>query len=187
VADAEDLTQGFFCHLLEKGFVSAADPAKGRFRCFVLTALRRFLRDERDRVTAGKRDGGDLKSVEWRDAEMLYSRCAVDHETPERLFERGWALAVLEHAALRLARQYEARGRAPVFEHLKAFVERDGAQQSYREAAAVLGMSEPRLKLEVHRLRARYHRALAEEIAETVLDPETIDEEMEFLRQSLRP
>jgi RNA polymerase sigma-70 factor (ECF subfamily) len=179
--EAQDLTQEFFARLLEKDFLAQADQARGRFRSFLLAACGHFLANERDRARAQKRGGGQRPlSLDWADAEGRYQVEPADAITPEKLFQRRWALTLLEQVFARLKEDHAARGKGRVFDRLRGFLvgEQGG---SYREAAADLGMTEGAVKVAVHRLRQQYRDLLREEIGRTVDSPEQIDEEVREL------
>jgi RNA polymerase sigma-70 factor (ECF subfamily) len=183
---AQDLTQEFFARLLEKDGLASVDQAKGRFRSFLLAACRHFLANERDRVKSLKR-GGDRQfvSINFQDADGRYG-CEPGHsETPERLFERRWALALLEKVLARLRGEYEAGGKGPLFERLKGHLTGDSRGASHASVAAELGLSAGAVKVAVHRLRRRYRDLLHEEIARTLDDPGQVEAEIRDLFAAL--
>jgi RNA polymerase sigma factor (sigma-70 family) len=179
--DAQDLTQEFFVHLLDKHFLAAADQKKGRFRTFLLTAVKHFLANERDRVRARKRGGGQrIVSLEGPESEARYRREPFDTLTPERVFERQWALTLLEQVLAQLQAEMTANGKAALFDAMKAHL--TGAQTTgYAATAARLGMTEGAVKVAAHRLRRRYRELLREEIAQTVPSPDEIEDEIRHL------
>jgi RNA polymerase sigma factor (sigma-70 family) len=179
--EAQDLTQEFFVRLLEKNYIERADRDKGRFRSFLLSSLKFFLSDEFDRRSALKR-GGDRMPLpfELRSGEEWYQQEPVDTDTPERIFERRWGLALLERVLARLGEEMAAAGRVTQFGRLKVFLG-SGAEPTYAELAPQLDMTESALKVAVHRLRKRYRDLLRAEIAETVVRPEEIDSEIRYL------
>ena len=179
--DAQDLTQEFFVRLLDKHFLAAADPKKGRFRTFLITAVKRFLANEYDRVQAQKRGGGQrIVSLEGLEPEARYRREPADTLTPERLFEQQWALTLLEQVLARLQAEMTADGKAALFDALKGHL--TGSQATgYAATAARLGMTEGAVKVAAHRLRRRYRELLREEIAQTVASPDEIEEEIRYL------
>lgn len=183
-AEAQDLTQGFFARLLEKEWLATADAERGRFRTFLLTALTRYLSDERDRAGALKRGGGvTLLPLDFAGAEERISNEPVDERTPEEAFDRAWAEALLERVLGRLAEEWDAGGRTGRFAVLKPFLTEDAADGSYAAAAARLGLSESAVKSGIHRLRRRYGELIQEEIARTLVTAADIDSELEhFLR-----
>jgi RNA polymerase sigma-70 factor (ECF subfamily) len=181
---AQDLTQELFARLLEKDGLASVDEGRGRFRCFLLAACRHFLSNQRDHDRALKRGGGRPGlSLDGLDAEGRY-RCEPAHEeTPERLFERRWALALLDRTLSRLRGEYAASGRERLFEHLKGHLAGAGAPHAH--SAAELGMTEGAVKVAVHRLRARYRELLHDEIAQTVDGPGEVEDEVRALFAAL--
>lgn len=180
--EAEDLTQGFFERLLEKHYLNGLTPGMGRFRSFLLTALQHFLANEWDRAQTKKRGGrAVIVSLDEQDAEKRYELEPVEKVTPETLFERRWALTVLERVLARLREEFVAREKAELFEHLKGFLLGDQPSGSYGEVAALTGLKEGTLKVAVHRLRRRYGDLLRAEIAETVHDPAEVESEVRHL------
>jgi RNA polymerase sigma-70 factor (ECF subfamily) len=180
--DAQDLTQGFFAALLEKRYVKAADRERGRFRSFLLTALKRFLSKERDRAHAQKR-GGTARpiSLDLESGESRYSLEPSHDVTPEAIYERRWALTVLDRVIVRLRQTYVDAGKAAFFESLKAFLTGETGAPPYGQVARDLAMSEGAVKVAVHRLRRRYRDLLRFEIAQTVADPEAVEDELKYL------
>jgi RNA polymerase sigma factor (sigma-70 family) len=184
--DAQDLTQAFFARLLEKNSLAAADRLKGKFRSFLIMALKRFLADEYDKATAQKRGGRQAPiSLDEQTAEERYRFEPVDNCTPEKLFERRWAMTVLEEARAHLREEYEAAGKREMFDRLAGFYRADESTIGYAELAALLGVSENAIRSQVHRLRRRYRQLVREEIAHTVSDPTQIDEEIRHLLAAL--
>jgi RNA polymerase sigma-70 factor (ECF subfamily) len=185
---AQDLTQEFFARLLEKDGLASVDQAKGRFRSFLLASCRHFLANERDRARTLKR-GGDCQFVpiDFQDADGRYGREPGHHETPERLFERRWALALLEQVLARLRSEYEAGGKGRLFERLKGHLTGDSDREQHGQAGAELGLSPGAVKVAVHRLRRRYRDLLREEIARTVDDPDQVEAEIRDLFAALAP
>jgi RNA polymerase sigma-70 factor (ECF subfamily) len=183
---AEDLTQGFFAELLEKGWVGAADPQRGRFRTFLLTAFRRHLSRARDRDGAKKR-GGDRRrlSLDFEDGERRYSLEPVHDLTAERVFDRRWALTLLDRVLGLLRERMEECGRERQFAALRPFLPGGGEGRPYAEIAGELGLTEGAVKVAVHRLRARYRDLLRAEIGETVEDPGRVDDEIRDLMAAL--
>jgi RNA polymerase sigma-70 factor (ECF subfamily) len=179
---AQDLTQAFFGHLLEKGTLATADPSRGRFRSFVRTACAHFLADQRDRGRARKR-GGDqvVLSIDARDAEGRYLREPAHNLTAERLFERAWVLTVLQHVFERLGQEYEEACQVALFEQLKGVVTAGSRPIPHATSAARLGMTEGAVQVAVHRLRRRYRAILLDEIAGTLDDPAGVEDELQEL------
>lgn len=185
-ADAEDLVQGFIEHLLERRFFQAADPDKGRFRSYLLASLNHFVADAADRAGRLKRRaGGPLLSLDAVVAERRYVLEPADAGNPEQLFERRWALTLLDTVLQRLETEAAESGRANLFRQIKGVLLGDRGGVTYVELAPQLGMSEAALTMTVHRLRRRYRELVREEIAHTVSRPDEIDEEMRHLFQVL--
>lgn len=169
--EALDLTQDYFARLLEKRTVAAADPVKGRFRSFLLADCSYFLADRRDRDRALLRGGGrPLLSIDARDAEGRFLREPSHDRTPDRLFERDWALALIARVFDRLEQHYADTGRSEVFRRLKPLVSSDPDAAPRAAVAAELGMTEGNLRVTLHRLRARFAARLREEAAATLGD-----------------
>ncbi len=180
--DAQDLTQEFFARLLQKDYLKAAAREKGRFRTFLIVALKRFLANEWDRVRAQKRGGGQpLVSLDTELAEQRYRIEPSEGATAERLFERRWALTLLDHTMKRLREESAAVGRARDFDRLKACLTAERGEISYAEIAAALGTSEGAARVAVHRLRKRFREVFRAEIAHTVSSPQEIEEEVRYL------
>jgi RNA polymerase sigma-70 factor (ECF subfamily) len=155
--EAEDLTQGFFAKLLEKNYLEDYVRSRGRFRFFILAALRHFVSNERDYVRAYRRTGGQSPlSLDFLDAERRLRIEPSDDRTPESIFERDWALALLDRVVRRLRDDWERAGREAHFLALKVFLTGEPAGHSYRDAAEKIGMTEGAFKVAVHRLRKRY-------------------------------
>lgn len=184
--EAEDLTQAFFARLLEKDFINDLTPGMGRFRSFLLTALKNFLANEWDRARAQKRGGGQRPlSLDDADAEARYRIEAADHTTPETLFERRWALTVLEEVLARLRREFVTMEKAELFDELKGFLAGKPDANAYASVAARTGLKEGTVKVAVHRLRHRYGELLRAQVAQTVRDPAEVDDELRYLVQVL--
>lgn len=181
---AQDLVQGFFAHALEKGTVGAADPARGRFRSFLLTSFRNYTKNERARDQALKRGGGATLLSIGPDAEGRLGVEPWHEETPEQRFEREWALGLLERALGAVRASYAGRGQQAVFDALKGFLVGQDDRR-YAEAGASLGLSEGAVKVAVHRLRDRYRRALRDEVAQTVEDEAQVEDELGALLGAL--
>lgn len=185
--DAQDLTQEFFARLLEKDYLKAAAPDKGRFRTFLLVALKRFLANEWDRQRAQKRGGSN--PVVSIDQELAESRFAAEPAQlqPDLLFDRQWARTLLDHTMLRLREEYMSSGRAKLFELLRSCLARDESALPYAEIATRLNLTEPAVKMAVQRLRARYREILRAEIAETVASEDEVEEEIRHLFSAFGP
>jgi len=184
--DAEDLVQGFFEQCLAKNYFEAADQAKGRFRSFLLLALKRFMANEWDKARTRKRGGGaPTVALDALTAEERYALEPADRLSADRLFERRWALTLLEKVLDRLREEQVAANRGTAFEQLRDCLTAGGRGTPYAELAARLGMTEGAVKVAVHRLRQRYRELLEEEIAHTVSSPEEVAEERRYLLQAL--
>jgi RNA polymerase sigma-70 factor (ECF subfamily) len=179
---AQDLTQAFFCRLLEKNDLAAADRQRGRFRAFLLTAVKHFLSNERDRAMAKKRGGGQRPlSLDFDAAEGRYRREPSHDLTPERLFERRWALEVLDRTLARLRTEHIEAGKERLFEGLKGTLAGEPTAAPLAEIAALLGTTEGALKTAAHRLRRRYRDLIRQEIAHTVARVDDVDDEIKAL------
>lgn len=186
--DAQDLTQEFFARLLEKQWLDGIEKNGSRFRSFLLSALNGFLANEYDRATAAKRGGGrQVLSLDAEQAERRYLLEPATNETPARIFERRWALTVLDRALIRLKDETAAAGKARQFDHLNPFLSREPAPNEYASVATELGISSGALGVSVHRLRQRYRELVRAEIANTVADLAQVDAEMRDLFAALRP
>jgi RNA polymerase sigma factor (sigma-70 family) len=183
--DAADLVQGFFTKLMDGGtLLRSADPVKGRFRSYLLGAVKHFMANEWDKANAHKR-GGKAVRIALDDAERRYEREPAHELTPERLFERRWALTLLERVMHQLREEHVASGKLKQFELLKDLLAGPLADRSYGEIGAELGMSEGAVKVAVHRLRQRYRELLSNQIAETVASQEDIADEIKHLHEAL--
>ena len=179
--DAQDMTQGFFAHLLERDWLQGVAREKGRFRSFLLAALNYFLADQRDRATAQKRGGGQpVISFDAHEAEERYRLEPVDERSPDKLFEQRWAMALLDQVLARLAQEFSDAGKLELFNQLQPFLVEGTGEKTYAETARE-GMTEEALKKAVQRMRRRYHQLFREEIAQTVASPEEVEEELRHL------
>lgn len=186
VEDAQDLTQEFFARLLERKHLRLADRKRGRFRTFLLSSLKHFLINEWNRANREKRGGGrQLISLDAEKTEMRFLAEPADERSPDKAFERQWAMIVLDRVLDQLQAEFVAAGRGQVFEELKSFLTGEENESSYAEIGRRLEMSEGNLKVTVHRLRRRYRELLRKEISMTVDDPEVIDEEIRELIAAL--
>ena len=186
-SDAEDLTQAYFARFLEKGYLADFRPEVGRFRTFLRASVAHFLANEWDRVRALKRGGGQVVlSLDAATAEERLRLEPVDRLTPETVFERQWAAAVLSRCLERLRREQAAGAGEGRFERLKAFLSGDGADVGYSTLARELGLKEGAARSAVHRLRRRFAAVLREEILETVSDPREVDAEIRWLLEAVR-
>ncbi len=180
--DAQDLTQGFFAHLLGRQSIQGVERAKGKFRSFLLASLNYYLADERDRAKAQKRGGGrEILSLDSHGAEERYRIEPVDDRTPERIFEHRWAMTLLDRVLTRLAEEFTEAGKRELFDRLQPFLVEGTGAQTYAEAGREAGMSEEAVKKAVQRLRRRYGQLFREEIAQTVANPQEVEEELRYL------
>ena len=180
--DAEDSTQGFFAHLLEKESIKKVDRQKGKFRSFMLAALTNFLNNEWDKQRALKRGGKiQIVSLDETRAEDLYIHEPAESLTPEQLFERHWAFAVVERVFDRLKQEYAMADKVNLFEQLQHGLTREMTQEICAEWATSLSVTEGALKIALHRLRRRYGELLRDEIAHTVATPEELHDEIRHL------
>jgi len=184
--DAQDLTQEFFARLLEKNFLAGVRREKGRFRSFLLVSLKHFLANEWDKTAAQKRGGGRVPiSIDAALAESSFDLEPADVLTADKIFDRRWALALLEQVLRRLREEYTRDGKEKQFEQLKPTLTEASRSVPYAEIAARLGTSEGAVKVAVHRLRQRYRELLRAEIADTVAGAEDVDDEIRSLFAAL--
>jgi RNA polymerase sigma factor (sigma-70 family) len=184
--DSRDRVQGFFTRLLEKNDLAAVDRQRGRFRSWLLSSLEHYLANEWDRERARKRGGAQpLLSIDAEAAEGRYGLEPSHTLTPEKLYERRWALTLLEHVLSTLEEECTRLGRQELFEKLRGTLAGDADQLPYAEVAEALGMSPGAVKMAAHRLRGRYRELLRAEIAQTVERPEDIDDEIRLLLAAL--
>jgi RNA polymerase sigma-70 factor (ECF subfamily) len=185
--DAADLTQEFFARVLEKGFFHDADPAKGRFRAFLCGSIRHFLSNQRDRARALKRGGSQPPlSLDVDAAEGALRLEPRDDLTPELLFDRRWALLLLDRVVARLRDHHVSQGKAEIFDGLKGCLTGDTARGRHADVGRDLGMTEGAVRVATHRLRRQFRDMLMEEIAETVTDPADIPAEIAYLLKAVR-
>jgi len=184
-ADAEDLTQGFFARLLELNSLADVRREKGKFRSFLLASLNHYLSDEWDRARAQKRGRGRIISLDASLAEERFAREPADTLTPEKLFERKWALTLLESVVLKLQGEYESADKGALFTALKFGIAGEQREVSYAELSSQLGLSAPALRVTIHRLRRRYRQLLRDEIARTVASEAEVDGEIRHLFAAL--
>jgi RNA polymerase sigma-70 factor (ECF subfamily) len=185
--DAEDLTQGYFAVLLERGYLAQADRQRGRLRSFLLITLKHFLADEWSKASALKRgQGRKIVSIDAADAEERYSLEPADVESPDRIFDQRWALTLLDNVLAALRADYASAGQGRVFDRLKQFLAWNEGGEAYREAAAELGLKENAVRVAVFRMRRRYGDLLREQVADTVTSPEEVPAELEHLLSLVR-
>ncbi|MCX8091940.1 MAG: sigma-70 family RNA polymerase sigma factor [Verrucomicrobiae bacterium] len=185
--DAEDLTQAFFARFLAKNYLEGLSAERGRFRAFLLAALKHFLANEWDRARAQKRGGGAPHlSLDWQTADTQFQLAAAHELSPDRAFDREWALALLAKVLERLRAECEIEGRARQFAELRPFLTTDVPEMSHAEVARRLGLDETAVRVAVHRLRKRYRQLLRQEIAQTLSDTAMVDEELRALFGAFR-
>ena len=185
--DAKDLTQAFFVQFLEKQAVQEVRRERGRFRSFLLASLRNFLLNDAEHRRTLRRGGGQIAlSLDFETAEGRYLQEPQDPRTPERIFDRRWALTVLDRVLRRLRREWLDAGKGVEFDRLKACLAGESPAGGYRELGQALGLTEGAVKVAVHRLRRQYHRRLREEIGKTVLTDDAVDEEIQYLFSALK-
>jgi RNA polymerase sigma-70 factor (ECF subfamily) len=184
--DAEDLVQAFCVHLQEKHALMKADRGRGKFRTFLLSSLQNFLANERDRAQAQKRGGGrEFIRLDAEEADARYRLEPAHSITPEVLFEKRWAHALLEQTVSELRADFITRGKERLFDGLSSFLTSDLRETSYQTAAERLGLPLSAIKTTVHRLRRDYRDKLREEIGRTVSSPDEIEDELLHLRKVL--
>jgi len=187
-SDSKDLVQSFVLSLLERNDFRHANPEKGKFRTFLLSAFNNFLANEFDYRNAIKR-GGDKKitTIDWSDAEARYAIEPQDDETPERLFDRQWGLLVIRRVLDTIRQELNKAGKESHYRELSRFLtgEPGGGRRSYAEIGQKLDMSESAVKSAVHRLRGRYRQVLRKQIAETVTSQQQVDEEIRALFEAI--
>ncbi len=181
--DAQDVTQGFFARLLARDAFAKVLPEHGRFRCFMLAVLKRYLVNHQERAAAIKRGGAAVHiPFNGGNAEEHYRLDASEQDSPDKLFDRAWALKVMEVASHRLQEEYRFEGKDKLFERLKLFLARNETDSTYAATGGELGMSEGAIKMAVLRLRRRYRDLLREEVAQTVSSAANLNDEMQSLR-----
>lgn len=185
-AEAQDLTQAFFARMLEQNHLARLTHQRGKFRSFLLTFLKHFLSEQRERDSAQKRGGGrTLVSLDQFTEEERHRVEPADRQTPDQAYDRRWAEAVLRQALDRLRDEYAQSGQSALFALLKDFQPRDSAGLSQAEIGRRLGLSEIAVRSAAQRLRRRHREILREAIAHTVTRPEEVDEEIRYLRAVL--
>jgi len=180
--DAEDLTQAFFARFLGKNYFEGLSAERGRFRAFLLASLKHFLANEWDKSQRQKRGGGAAPlSLDWQTADTQFQIAATKEPSPDKAFDREWAVTLLARVIGRLQAECETDGRGKQFAELKIFLTAGKGALSHAEAAQKLGMEETAVRVTVHRLRKRYRQLLRDEIAQTLADAADVDEEMRAL------
>ncbi len=184
--EAQDLTQGFFAAVLEKGYLRQADARRGRFRTFLLTAFRNYASKVHAHDRALKRGGkATVLSLDFERGESRYAREPEDALTPERVFERRFALTLIDRVLRKLEAEHAEAGKSALFDALKPVLVGAGRERTYKDIAAQLETSESNVKVSVHRLRRRFRDVLRAEIADTVSSPADVDDEIRQLRSAL--
>lgn len=185
--DAEDLTQAFFAKLLERRDFAGLKQENGRFRAFLLAAMKHFLANERDRAGRLKR-GGNIThlSLDWQSADTRFQIADAGQVAPDAAYDREWAVALLEKVVVRLAEEFAAAGKSERFEAMKPFLTLGKGEIPYAEAAVAMSMDAGAARVAVHRLRKRYRELLRAEIAHTLADPAMVDEELAVLLGAFR-
>lgn len=184
---ARDLTQEFFAKVIEKDYLDAADKQRGRFRTFLLTVFKRFLANEHQREQAQKRGGGRcVVSIDVDDGERRLKLEPSHNWTPEREFERRWAVTLLEQVLERLRDDYDAKGKSDVFDRLKPFLTVDYSSDSYAAIANEFEMTQGAVKVAIHRLRQRYRDLIRHEVASTVANEDDTEDELGQLFAAIR-
>jgi RNA polymerase sigma-70 factor (ECF subfamily) len=183
---AADYTQAFFARMLEKDYLKKVKPKPGKFRSFLLKALKHFIANERARDAAQKRGGGrTVLSLDIENAERHYALEPADDLSPEKLFEKSWALKILERTMYRLESELAARGKQKLFDHLKVYMAAEASTIPYIEVATKMDMTEGAVRVAVHRMRKRCRELLRDEIAQTVTSDDQIDDEIRNLFTAL--
>ena len=186
IEDGQDFTQAFFARLLERKSFHLADRNRGRFRTFLLTSLKHFLINEWRQAKTQKRGGGcQFISLDGSEMETRFLAEPADNRTPDKAFDRRWAMAILNRVLDQLQAEFSATGRGPLFDELKPFLTGDDSELTYAEIGKRLGMSEGSIKVNVHRLRQRHRELLRKEVSMTVDDPDLVDEEIRELLAAL--
>src|SRR5688572_5614373 len=183
--DARDLTQGFLTSLLERRDFETLQRERGRFRAFLLASLKHFLSNDTARRLAQKRGGGSVLSLTFDDAEGRYRFEPAEPATPESLYERRWALTVMERVLASLRSEWEASGRAAEFDDLKACLLGETPEGGYAALAAKFNSTEGAVRTAIHRLRRKFQTRLRQDIAETVADAGEVDDEVKYLIRAL--
>lgn len=183
--DAEDLVQGFLAHVIETRALNRTDHTKGRFRTFLLASFQHWMINEWKRATRDKRGGGNTLSLDWQNAETGLHLEPADNQSPDKLYDREWALALLGKVLADLETTCRAEGGAAHFEILKPCLTADSARIPYADIAGKLDTSEGAARVAVHRLRKRYRHLLTAEISRTLATPDSVEEEMRSLFAAL--
>lgn len=184
--EAQDLTQAFFTHLFEQHAIGRADRSRGRFRAFLLTALKNFLANEWDKRRTLKRGGGRCElSLDYESGETRFQIEPADTMTPEKLYERHWILTLLDHVLERLRNELAEAGKGAQFDQLKVALIGEATAEQYNRAAGTLGITAAAAKQAAYRMRKRYRELFRAEVARTVADNAEVDEEIGRLMEVL--
>lgn len=183
--EASDLVQGFLADLIERGSLGSVHPERGRFRAFLLASVKHYLANQRAKANAGKRGGGQVTlPLEFDLAEQRYQHEPVDTVSPDTLYERAWASAVIETVLRRIQVEWTARGKSSEFDRLRETLTGDSPSEGYAAIAVELGTTEPALRVAAHRLKRRFLTELRAEVAD-LSSPADVDEELRYLVHSL--
>lgn len=187
IEDAQDLTQDFFARLLERNYLRLADRNRGRFRTFLLTSLKNFLINEWTKANREKRGGGQpLLSLDEAMAESRYDAEPAAGQTPDSVYDRGWAATLLDRALAALRAEFEQSGKLAHFDRLKGYILGERQSPPYAELAVALGMTEGAVRVALHRLSKRYGELLRAEVGQTVSTPAEVNEELRYLVAVIR-
>ena len=182
VQDAQDITQGFFAQFLEHGAIRDVSRSRGRFRAYLLTSLKHYITDEWCRGQAQKRGGGDITlSLDFDSAERSYGLQAADEKTPEIIYQERWAMTLLNTILNSLQEEHTKSGKTELFNKLRPYLTGEDAGATYAQLAGMLNMTEGAVKVAIHRLRKRFGSLLRAEIAQTVADPDDVEDEIHHL------
>jgi RNA polymerase sigma-70 factor (ECF subfamily) len=185
--DAQDLTQEFFARMMKKKILKIADPARGRFRTFLLCSLKNFLASDWKKSQAGKRGGGvAMLSIDEHDTEQRYTNEPVESQTPEHSYAKGWASTLLDIAMEGLRRKYIESGKTKIFQTFSCCILEDSKEARYEDLAAEIGMSAGAARVAIHRMRDDFRQVLRAEVASTVESREEVDDELRYLINVLR-
>jgi RNA polymerase sigma factor (sigma-70 family) len=185
--DAQDLTQAFFIHLLHHDRLAQVRPEKGRFRSFLLAALKNFLSDQREKTQAQKRGGGvEVISLDAHTAEQRYAMEPVERLDPEKIYERRWAMTLLDRVLERLESEFAVAGKAERFKYLSTLLVGEADSESYATVGKRLGMTAGAVKVAVLRLRQRYRELFRVEVSDTVVNQAELEEEMRHVFAALK-
>jgi RNA polymerase sigma factor (sigma-70 family) len=181
-ADAEDLVQGFFARFLHKNYLEGLSSDKGHFRAFLLACLKHFLANEWERAKTAKRGGGQpALSLDWQSADEKFQIEPADNLSPDKLYDRAWAVTLLERVISRLGQECEQAGQAKIFQVLKPILMVGKGAIPYAEAASKLEIAESAVRVAVHRFRRRFRELVKDEIAQTLSEPQQVEEEIHSL------